>query len=131
LRTRRSKYTTATSAAEGRLTGLVIDQAAYQRHRPAELAELVVRTAAAAAAKAAAAAQRELSPILPAGSDPAAVLAGSADLRPEELAPAEPVTTPTGARARPSSVDADGEDDEDSNEDRQTWLSADTYRRTR
>ncbi len=60
------------------------------------------------------------------------MLAGSADLRPDELAPDEPAGPAGGTRARPAPVPDDDEDeDEDSNEDRQTWLRGDSYRRAR
>jgi len=76
---------TATVGAQGRLTGLRIDPDAYRRHRPAELAELVVALASAAAGQAAERARTVLEPVLPAGTDAGAVLAGTADLRPAEL----------------------------------------------
>ncbi|WP_223199512.1 YbaB/EbfC family nucleoid-associated protein [Solihabitans fulvus] len=76
---------TATVGAQGTLTGLVLHETAYQRHRPAELAELVVRTTAVAAATAAERANQVIGAVLPADADPAAVLGGRADLRPEEI----------------------------------------------
>jgi DNA-binding protein YbaB len=103
---------TATVGAKGTLTDLVIEDAAYQRLRPAELARLVLSTTAAAATKAARAAASAIGPLLPAGSDPEAMLAGTADLRPEEIMP-EPAR-------RPASLEST-EDDEDSFENR-SWL---------
>lgn len=85
---------TATVAAQGALTGLRLDADAYRRYRPAELAELVVELATAAAAVAAERAATVLEPVLPAGADPAAVLAGTADLRPEEITPPVPPVPP-------------------------------------
>lgn len=81
---------TAIVGAQGTLTGLEIEPDAYRLYRPAELAELVVELATAAARKAAERAQRALEPVLPKGVDPAAVLAGTADLLPDEIAPPEP-----------------------------------------
>ena len=102
---------TATVGAKGTLIDLVIEDAVYQRHRPAELARLVLSTTAAAATKAARAAANTVSPLLPAGTDAEALLAGTADLRPEEIA-LEHVRRPV----RDSTDDA-----EDSFENR-SWL---------
>ncbi|MFD1150325.1 YbaB/EbfC family nucleoid-associated protein [Saccharothrix hoggarensis] len=75
---------TAVVDAKGSLADLVLADHAY-RLRPAQLAELIVGTTRAAAAEAAEAAYRTLSPVLPAGTDPEALLRGTADLRPEEI----------------------------------------------
>ncbi|GDY31355.1 YbaB/EbfC family nucleoid-associated protein [Gandjariella thermophila] len=99
---------TATVGPQGTLTGLTIADAAYQRHRPAELAGLVVRTANAAAARAAERAHRALADVLPAETDPEALLRGRADLVGEEIVPP----------ARPAPAEAD---DEPSFE-QQSWL---------
>jgi DNA-binding protein YbaB len=80
----------ATVGAHGTLTDLVIADAAYVRLSPSDLAKVVVRTAAAAATKASETANRTVSPLLPVHTDPAALLAGRADLTPAELAPAQP-----------------------------------------
>jgi DNA-binding protein YbaB len=96
---------TATVGAQGTLTELDIAADAYRLYRPGDLAELIVRLTAAAAEEAAARAQKILEPVLPAGTDPAAVLAGTADLQPDELAP---------------DVDAGGALDDSAEE--QTWL---------
>lgn len=76
---------TATVGAQGALTGLRIEPDAYRRYSPADLAVLIVSLAMAAAEQAAASAQRVVEPVLPPGADPAAVLAGTADLRPYEI----------------------------------------------
>jgi DNA-binding protein YbaB len=102
---------TAVVDAKGALTDLALSDNAY-RLRPAQLAELIVRTTRDAAAKAAEGAYRTLSPVLPAGTDPEALLRGTADLRPEEIQPPEP------ARRRPV-VD----DDEDF--EQRDWLDVD------
>ncbi|MGQ0838395.1 YbaB/EbfC family nucleoid-associated protein [Actinokineospora sp.] len=78
---------TATVSAQGVLTALTIDDAAYRVHRPAELADAVVRTTAVAAERASRAASEIVAPILPPGTDPDALLRGTADLTPAELAP--------------------------------------------
>jgi len=82
---------TATVGAQGGLTDLQIEADAYRRYRPADLAALIVRLATAAAEQAAVRAQRVLEPVLPPGTDPAAVLAGTADLREHEKTPPVPV----------------------------------------
>jgi hypothetical protein len=106
---------TATVGPRGNLVGLVIADAAYQRYRAAELSQEVVRTVTAAAGRAAVRANDTLRPVLPADSDPAALLAGRADLQPAELVPEPPPTPPRPApRQR--------EDDEDSFEE-QTWMN--------
>ena len=106
---------TATVGAQGNLIGLVIADAAYQRYRAAELSQEVLRTVAAAAGRAAARANDTLRPVLPADSDPAALLAGRADLQPAELVPQAPPTPP-----RPTPRHR--QDDEDSFEE-QTWMN--------
>ena len=109
--------------AKGTFTDLELRDDAY-RSRPAQLAQLIVRTTREAVAKAAEDAYRTLSPVLPAGTDPEALLRGTADLRPEEIG-AEEVQP---VRRRPV-VD----DDEDF--EQREWLESDapapTARRTR
>jgi len=108
---------TATVGAQGVLTGLELTDAAY-RLRPAQLAELVLRTARLAAAEAAERTYRVLGPVLPAGADPEALVRGTADLRPEEIAPSP-------RRSRPRVVD----DDEDF--EQRDWLNVETHGGTR
>lgn len=102
---------TATVGPQGNLLGLVISDAAYQRYRAAELAKEIVRTTAAAASRAAQRANATLRPVLPADSDPAALLAGRADLQPAEITPESqnPPTPPRPARP-PRDDDADYEE---------------------
>ncbi|HET9143170.1 YbaB/EbfC family nucleoid-associated protein [Actinophytocola sp.] len=78
---------TATVGPGGVLAGLTIDERAYRTYRPDELAALIVRTTAVAARLAARSAEDLVAPLLPSGADPAALLHGSADLTPAELAP--------------------------------------------
>lgn len=80
---------TATVDAAGTLCGLVVAEEAYRRLRPADLADLVVRVTRRAAARAGEQARQALAPVLPQDADPAAALAGSADLPPADLPPAE------------------------------------------
>ncbi|TVT17116.1 YbaB/EbfC family nucleoid-associated protein [Amycolatopsis rhizosphaerae] len=82
---------TATVGARGALTGLVISDEAYHRYRPRELADQIVRAAGAATVRALAAAAEVLAPALPAGTDPQAVLFGTADLEAADIAPPKPV----------------------------------------
>ncbi len=78
---------TATVSAQGALTALELDESAYRVHRPDQLAAVIVRTTAAADALAARAAGHAVAPVLPSGTDPEALLRGTADLTPAELAP--------------------------------------------
>lgn len=88
---------TATVGAQGTLTELVLRDDAYRRHRPAQLAELIVRTTEAAAAKAAERTYKTLAPVLPSDTDPAALVRGTADLRPDEIEPPKPKAAPRPA----------------------------------
>ncbi|WP_285501829.1 YbaB/EbfC family nucleoid-associated protein [Actinokineospora sp. NBRC 105648] len=81
---------TATVSAQGALTGLDLHEDAYRVHRPDELAAIIVRTTAAADALAARAAGHAVAPVLPTGTDPGALLRGTADLSPAELVPPRP-----------------------------------------
>ncbi|WP_199439487.1 YbaB/EbfC family nucleoid-associated protein [Umezawaea beigongshangensis] len=110
---------TATVGSHGTLTALVLSDDAYQRHRPQQLADLVLRTAELAAARAADSAHRVLAPVLPSGTDPEALLRGTADLRPEEI-------TPLGTAPLHGSVPR--EEDEDY-EQRESWLDSETTQR--
>jgi DNA-binding protein YbaB len=80
---------TATVGPRGTLTGLVIDESAYRRYRPAELAEQIVRATASATVRAFGQAAEVLAPALPAGTDPQALLFGTADLDAGALTPPE------------------------------------------
>ena len=78
---------TVTVGAGGTLTGLELHDDVYRQYRPDHLAELVVALTSAAAKKATEQAVRIMEPVLPPDTDPQALLAGTADLRPEEIAP--------------------------------------------
>lgn len=80
---------TATVGANGQLVKLVIVETAYRKLRAHELAQCVVELTARAAAAAARAAGEALAPVLPRDADPVALLRGTADLTPAELAPPE------------------------------------------
>lgn len=82
---------TATVGPDGVLVDLEFADVAYRNYRPERLAALVVEATVAAAAKAARRANDLVAPVLPAGTDPAALLRGTADLTPAELAPPAPV----------------------------------------
>ena len=84
-----------TVSASGTLVDLAIDDDAYRALRPAELAELIVRTTAEATARVTRQAGEVLAPVLPADTDPSALLRGTADLSDEELTP-EPEPEPEG-----------------------------------
>nr|WP_285613196.1 YbaB/EbfC family nucleoid-associated protein [Actinokineospora globicatena] len=78
---------TATVSAQGALTALDLRDDAYRVYRPADLAAVIVRTAAVADARAASAAGHAVAPVLPSGTDPEALLRGTADLHRAEIAP--------------------------------------------
>jgi DNA-binding protein YbaB len=77
----------ATVGPDGVLVDLEFSDVAYRNYRPERLAELIVDATAAAAAKAARVASDLVAPVLPADTDPEALLRGTADLTPAELAP--------------------------------------------
>ncbi|WP_007027139.1 YbaB/EbfC family nucleoid-associated protein [Saccharomonospora iraqiensis] len=102
---------TATVGLRSALTGLTIDDRAYQRYRPAELAAEIVRLTAEAGAEAFASAGEVLAPALDSGTDPQALLLGTGDLTAEELAPAEPDTDgPVAPTDGPDGPDFDDRD---------------------
>ncbi|GGM84216.1 hypothetical protein GCM10011609_20410 [Lentzea pudingi] len=110
----------ATVGAGGALVGLELSELAYRRHRPEQLAELIVRTVAAAAAGAAEDTYQTLSAVLPVATDPASLVAGTADLRPDEYAVGDGTeTVDLGRQVGRRRVD----DDED-NEQRESWLDS-------
>ena len=80
---------TVTVGAQGRLIDLSIHDETYRHYRPQRLAETIVRLTAAATERAAAQAARIMEPVLPPGTDPAALVAGTADLRPDEIHPVD------------------------------------------
>ncbi|MEU7478894.1 YbaB/EbfC family nucleoid-associated protein [Lentzea sp. NPDC042327] len=114
---------TATVSGRGELTALELSEVAYRRHRPEQLAELVVRTVAAAAAQAAEGTYQALSAVLPAATDPAALVAGTADLKPDEygLDDNRAVLGQQPARRRV--------DDDEDNEQRESWLDSELINR--
>jgi DNA-binding protein YbaB len=81
---------TATVSAQGRLTKLTIAEAAYSELRPAALAATIVAVSTAAAAAVTRRSGAVLAPVLPPGTDPEALLRGTADLSAEELKPVAP-----------------------------------------
>lgn len=81
---------TVTVGPEGRVRELVIVDSAYRKLRPHELAATIVALGEKAAAKVARAAGEVLAPVLPPGTDPAALLRGTADLTAAELKPEAP-----------------------------------------
>jgi DNA-binding protein YbaB len=99
--TSHDELVTVTVGPRGTLIDLVIDELAYRRLRPSELAELIVRTTDVAVAGATKRLHEQLAPVLPADADPEAVLSGRADVSESELDPA-PVAAPA---VRKSTVD--------------------------
>jgi DNA-binding protein YbaB len=91
--TSHDELVTVTVGPRGTLIDLVIDEQAYRRLRPSELAELIVRTTDVAVAGATKRMHEQLAPVLPADADPEAVLSGRADVSESELdpEPARPV----------------------------------------
>jgi DNA-binding protein YbaB len=86
--TSHDELVTVTVGVHGTLTGLVIEQDAYRRYRPGELAELIVRTTEVAVARVVRRMHEELAPVLPSGADPDAILKGRGDLADIEVEPA-------------------------------------------
>jgi len=78
---------TVTVGAHGSLVDLTIGEQTYRHYRPARLAGTIVRLTAAAAQRAAEQSARLLEPVLPPDVDAAALLAGTADLSADEIAP--------------------------------------------
>ncbi|MEV6240359.1 YbaB/EbfC family nucleoid-associated protein [Lentzea sp. NPDC051838] len=115
---------TAVVGAGGKLAGLELSELAYRRHRPEQLAELIVRTVAAAAASAAEGTYQTLSAVLPPSTDPAALVAGTADLKPAEYEADDTETVDLGRQPFRRRVD----DDED-NEQRESWLDSELINR--
>lgn len=113
---------TAVVGPQGVLSELTLSEEAYRRHAPAALAKLIVRTTAEAAERAARRAQDALAPVLPPDADPAAVLAGRADIADAEIMPPEP---PAGPEPRPTGPAADRRADEPRDDemfDDRSWL---------
>ena len=81
---------TVTVGAQGQLHELVIVDSAYRKLRPHELAATIVALSEAATAHVSRAAGEALAPVLPADTDPEALLRGTADLTPAELKPEAP-----------------------------------------
>lgn len=106
---------TATVGAGGKLAALELSELAYRRHRPEQLAELIVRTVAEAAVGAAEDTYQTLSAVLPAATDPAALVAGTADLQPSEYETVEQEQQPVRRRV---------DDDDEDNEQRESWLDS-------
>jgi DNA-binding protein YbaB len=79
------RLVTATVGPRGTLTALTIADEAYRRYRPAELADQIVRATAAATVRALTAAGEIMAPALPGGTDPQALLLGTADLGPSDV----------------------------------------------
>ncbi|PXY19806.1 hypothetical protein DI005_18490 [Prauserella sp. PE36] len=104
---------TATVGARGVLTGLVIADEAYEKYRPAELAAQIVKLTGGATVKALTGAGEVLAPALPSGTDPQALLLGTADLGAQEIAA------------------ADVPDDEDESFDDRSWLDEADWPRAR
>ncbi|MFF5990341.1 YbaB/EbfC family nucleoid-associated protein [Prauserella flavalba] len=104
---------TATVGARGMLTGLVIADEAYEKYRPAELAAQIVKLTGGATVKALTGASEVLAPALPSGTDPQALLLGTADLGAQDIAA------------------DDVPDDEDESFDDRSWLDDADWPRAR
>ncbi|MGH3520650.1 MAG: YbaB/EbfC family nucleoid-associated protein [Haloechinothrix sp.] len=78
---------TVTVGPRGTVTDLTLSDDAYRTYRPPELAKEIVRLTAMATVRALSDAGEVLAPALPAGTDPQALLLGTADLDPVEIAP--------------------------------------------
>lgn len=121
---------TATAGVRSALTGLTIDDRAYERYRPSELAAEIVRLAARATAEAFASAGEVLAPALQAGTDPQALLLGTGDLTTAELTTDEPTTDEPGRVGRTGAGTADptGTGPDEPDFDDRDWLHGDGAR---
>lgn len=119
---------TASVDSAGTLSGLVIDDEAYRRYRPTELADAVVRATRSAAVKAGERARQALVPVLPADADPAAVLSGTADLTPDEIAPVPTPAPVPAAQPAPVARPRPRVDDDETYE-QTTWMNRSGRRR--
>jgi DNA-binding protein YbaB len=113
---------TASVDSAGTLSGLVINDEAFRRYRPAELADAVVRATRAAAVKAGERARQALVPVLPADADPAAVLHGTADLTPDEIGPPPEPVAPT-PMPQPVARPVRARRDDDESYEQTTWMN--------
>lgn len=84
-------FVAVTVSSSGTLVDLAIADHAYRNLRPHELAAVIVRTTAEATARVTRAASEVLAPVLPADTDPEALLRGTADLPEAELKPVQVV----------------------------------------
>lgn len=109
-----------TVGPQGVLQDLVVDEAAYQRQRPAQLAATIVRLTKDAALAAAARAQEVLVPVLPADADPAAIF-GRADVDPAPEGSDSQRSEPQRNDSRRADDNHDDEVDPDFSEER-GWL---------
>ncbi|MCP2333667.1 YbaB/EbfC DNA-binding family protein [Actinoalloteichus cyanogriseus DSM 43889] len=109
---------TATVGSQGALRDLTISPDAYRRHRPDELARLVLTTVSEASQAASRAAELALAPVLPerVGSD--SVLAGTGDLSDRDLLPGPDAC----GRDRNEGAAASGGTSEDDSFDAVSWL---------
>jgi DNA-binding protein YbaB len=119
---------TASVDSAGTLSGLVINDDAFRRYRPAELADAVVRATRSAAVKAGERARQALVPVLPPDADPGAVLHGTADLTPDEIGP-PPAPEPVAPQPVPVARPVRARSDDDESYEQTTWMNRSGQRR--
>ncbi|SDQ86618.1 YbaB/EbfC family nucleoid-associated protein [Actinopolyspora saharensis] len=88
-----------TVGSAGALRDLRLSEQAYQQHRPAELAELIVRLSGTAADRVARRAEEAVSEVLPAGADPVALCGGRRQGDDEQASRSAPSTGATAGSA--------------------------------
>ncbi|WP_245560159.1 YbaB/EbfC family nucleoid-associated protein [Actinopolyspora halophila] len=102
-----------TVGSEGALRDLRLSEQAYQQHRPAELAELIVRLSGAAADRAARRAEAAVTEVLPAGADPVALCGGR-----RVAEGSSPAGSPSAGSKEGAAVETDEWDEEEPYEQR-------------
>ncbi|NYH79359.1 DNA-binding protein YbaB [Actinopolyspora biskrensis] len=105
-----------TVGSGGSLRDLRLSEQAYQQHRPAELAELIVRLSGTAADRVARRAEAAVTEVLPAGADPAALCGGRRTGAGEEFPRSSP---PTGSE---EGSPAETDEEEEEPYERRGWL---------
>ncbi len=113
-----------TVGSRGVLTDLTLSDEAYRAHAPSRLASLIVELAGEAARSAAERSEAVLEPVLPTGTDPAAVLGGRGDLEPSdpELFADADADAPAAGNAAGSGARRESESEDGPEDEQHSWL---------